>query len=191
MSDTHPGVGADGADGQEGGQNSGQNSGQGDGQGGTFRVMTQYVKDLSFESPNAPQSLGTGLPQPAIDILVDVLPRKVGKEQYEVTLQMTAKATRGEKVVFIAELMYAGLFSITGVSQEGLQPLLLIEAPRFLFPFARRLVSDMTRDGGFPPLALDYMDFNQIYRQQLAKRQAEEAGDGASDEAAAPSEGSA
>ena len=172
MSDTQ------GASGQDG--NQAQGGGQGQGQGGSFRVATQYVKDLSFESPNSPQSLAAGLPQPAIDILVDVLPNQVSNEQFEVTLQLTAKATRGDNVVFIAELMYAGLFNISGVAEEHIQPLLLIEGPRFLFPFARRIMSDMTRDGGFPPLALDYMDFERIYRQQLAKRQAEmEAGEGA------------
>ena len=72
--------------------------------------------------------------------------------------------------------MYAGLFNIAGVPDEYLQPLLLIEGPRFLFPFARRIMSDMTRDGGFPPLAVDYMDFEKIYRQQLAKREAEARG---------------
>lgn len=163
MSDTDGATGATGQDGAAAGGDQAQ-------QGGSFRVMTQYIKDLSFESPSAPQSMATGLPQPAIDILVDVLPRQIGKEQYEVTLQLTAKATRGDNVVFIAELMYAGLFNISGVSQEHLQPLLLIEGPRFLFPFARRVMSDVTRDGGFPPLALDYMDFDRIYRQQLAKR---------------------
>jgi len=142
-------------------------------QGGTFRVATQYVKDISFENPNAPSSLASGLPQPAIDILVDVIPKQIAREQFEVTLQMTAKATRGETVVFIIEVMYAGLFNISGVPENALQPLLMIEAPRFLFPFARRVVSDITRDGGFPPLALDYMDFSQIYQQQLAKRAAE------------------
>lgn len=139
------------------------------GQGGSFRIVTQYVKDLSFESPNAPQSLGAGLPQPAIDIIVDVIPRRLAKEQFEVTIHMTAKATRGENVVFIAELMYAGLFSITGIPDEHLQPLMMIEAPRHLFPFARRVMADMTRDGGFPPLAIDYMDFEKIYRQRLAQ----------------------
>ncbi len=139
-------------------------------QSGSFRVMTQYIKDISFENPNAPASLASGLPQPAIDILVDVLPKQLAREQYEVTLQMTAKAMRGENVVFIVELMYAGIFNISGVPENSLQPLLMIEGPRFLFPFARRVISDVTRDGGFPPLALDYMDFTQIYRQQLAKQ---------------------
>ena len=155
-------------------QNTGaQDANQAAGQGGSFRVVTQYVKDQSFESPNAPKSLAAGQPQAAIDIMVDVLPRQIAQDQYEVTLQMTARATRGDSVVFIAELMYAGLFSISGVPEEHVQPLLLIEGPRFLFPFARRIMSDMTRDGGFPPLAVDYMDFEKIYRQQLAKRQAE------------------
>ncbi len=143
--------------------------------GSAFRVLTQYVKDLSFENPNAPQALGNGLPQPAIDILVDVLPKQLGKDQYEVCLKLTARATRGDKVVFLVDLLYAGAFHIAGVPEESLQPLVLIEAPRFLFPFARRIVSDLTRDGGFPPLALDYMDFAQIYRQQLAKAKEDQA----------------
>jgi len=160
MSDTD---GATGTSGQGG--NQGQS-----GPSGSFRIVTQYIKDMSFESPNAPHSLGSGLPQPAIDIAVDVLPTRVGKEQFEVAIQLTAKATRGEKVVFIAELLYGGLFTVSGVPDEHLQPLLLIEAPRFLFPFARRIMADATQDGGFPPLALDYMDFDRIYRQQLAQR---------------------
>jgi len=140
------------------------------GQGGSFRIATQYVKDLSFESPNAPQSLGTGLPQPAIDVMVDVFPAKLGKEQYEVAIQFTAKAKRGDNVVFIVELVYAGLFTVTGIPQDQLQALLLLEAPRYLFPFARRILSDVTSDGGFPALAIDYMDFERIYRQRLAER---------------------
>jgi len=140
------------------------------GQGGTFRINAQYVKDLSFESPNAPQSLSTGLPQPAIDIIVDVVPRRAGKDQFEVAIHMTAKATRGENVVFLAELMYAGLFTISGIPEEHLEPIVMIEAPRHLFPFARRVLADATRDGGFPPLALDFMDFESIYRQKLAQR---------------------
>lgn len=159
-------------DGDTGGQTGNQAQA---GQGGTFRIVTQYVRDLSFESPNAPQSLGTGLPQPAIDIIIDVVPRKLGKEQFEVAIHMTAKATRGENVVFIAELLYAGLFSVSGIPEEHLEPLLMIEGPRHLFPFARRILSDATRDGGFPPLAIDYMDFERIYRQRLAQK-AQEAG---------------
>jgi len=150
-------------------------------QGAKFRVVTQYVKDQSFESPNAPQSLGSGLPQPAIDIIVDVQPRQLAKEQFEIVLQMTAKATRGENVVFIGELLYAGLFQVANVPEEHLEPLLMIEGPRFLFPFARRVMSDMTRDGGFPPLAIDYMDFEKIYMQRKAQNEA-------AGEAATPSE---
>ena len=164
MTDTPPGAGED------------------QGASGSFRVATQYIKDLSFESPNAPASMASGLPQPAIDILVDVIPKQVAREQYEVTLQMTAKAMRGENPVFVVELMYAGLFNITGVPEKALQPLLMIEAPRFLFPFARRVISDVTRDGGFPPLALDYMDFTQIYQQQLAKQAAAAGEEGATPE---------
>ncbi len=176
------GAGSAGAeDGNKGGTAQG-------GQGGQFRIVSQYVKDQSFESPNAPQSLGTGLPQPAIDIIVDVIPRKFGEGQYEIALQLTAKATRGENVAFIAELLYAGLFSISNIPDEHLQPLLLIEAPRFLFPFARRVMSDMTRDGGFPPLALDYMDFESLYRQRLAQQSEESGAQGEAPKAAAQAE---
>lgn len=171
MSDTDGAMGAN-----TGGANTGGAQG-GPGQGASFRIATQYVKDLSFESPNAPQSLGSGLPQPAIDIMVDVLPRRLTKEQFEVAIKLTAKATRGENVVFLAELLYAGLFSVSNVPEEHLQPLLLVEAPRFLFPFARRIMAEAVQDGGFPPLALDYMDFERIYRQQLAERA--NAGEGA------------
>lgn len=174
------------SDATQGGAAAGAGQPQSGDKNSAFRVLTQYVKDLSFENPNAPQALATGLPQPAIDILVDVMPKQLGKDQFEVTLKLTARATRGENVVFIADLLYSGVFHIAGVPDDALQPLLLIEAPRFLFPFARRVMSDVTRDGGFPPLALDYMDFAAIYRQQLAK--ADKAG---GDGAAAPTGDSA
>jgi len=135
-----------------------------------IRVMGQYVKDLSFENPGAPNSLRGG-GQPNIDMGIDVRARGVDESTYEVELSLSAKATRENDTAFIAELVYAGLFQITNLDERARDPFLLIECPRILFPFARRILSDATRDGGFPPLMLEPVDFAALYRQQLAQRQ--------------------
>ncbi|XBQ17200.1 MAG: protein-export chaperone SecB [Oceanicaulis sp.] len=137
----------------------------------SIRVMGQYVKDLSFENPNAPESLRGG-GQPAIDLSVDVRARSLGEDTYEVELLMAAKASREDKPVFIAELTYGGLFQIQNVDDRAREAFLLIECPRIIFPFARRILADATRDGGFPPLMLEPVDFAALYRQQLARQQA-------------------
>lgn len=137
----------------------------------SIRVMGQYVKDLSFENPNAPDSLRQGQ-QPQIDLSVDVRARSLGESMFEVELIMSAKAGRDESALFIAELTYAGLFEIQNVEDRAREPFLLIECPRIIFPFARRILADATRDGGFPPLMLEPVDFAALYRRQLAKAQA-------------------
>lgn len=136
-----------------------------------IRVMGQYVKDLSFENPSAPGSLRGGGGQPQIDMGIDVRARPAEADTFEVELALSAKATRGEDTVFIAELVYGGLFQIRNLDERARDPFLLIECPRILFPFARRILSDATRDGGFPPLMLEPVDFAALYRQQLAQRQ--------------------
>ncbi len=128
-------------------------------------ILTQYVKDLSFENPNAPQSLQGG-EQPRIEINVNVNARKAGDEMFEVELKIGAKAMIGEGVGFIVELLYAGLFGLKHVPEEALEPFLIMEAPRLLFPFARRIIADCTRDGGFPPLMLEPIDFASLYMAQ-------------------------
>ncbi len=138
--------------------------------GVALRVMAQYVKDLSFESPTAPGSLAAANEPPKIEASVDVSARRLGDADFEAELRVTAKARRGEAVVFIVELVYGGLFRIENAPQDILQPLLLIECPRILFPFARRIIADVTRDGGMIPLMLDPLDFAGLYRQQMAKR---------------------
>ncbi|WP_207455742.1 protein-export chaperone SecB [Azospirillum sp. SYSU D00513] len=133
-----------------------------------MNVLAQYVKDLSFENPNAPQSLMPNQAQPQVNIGVDVQVRPVGEDVYEVVLQLRAEAKQGESVAFLAELAYAGLFQLPGLPQEHHRPVLMIEAPRMLFPFARAIISDATRDGGFPPLMINPIDFADLFRRQMA-----------------------
>jgi preprotein translocase subunit SecB len=137
-----------------------------------LRILTQYVKDLSFENPGAPESTRGDAGAPNIDLAIDVQARTIQSDMFEVVLHFEARATRGEEVAFIAELAYAGLFGMRNIRDEEREPFLLIECPRLIFPFARRILADTTRDGGFPPLMLDPVDFAGLYRQQLAKRQA-------------------
>jgi preprotein translocase subunit SecB len=141
----------------------------------SIRVMGQYVKDLSFENPGAPDSLRQGT-QPQIDLSVDVRARNVGDDMVEVELILSAKAGRDDTAMFIAELTYAGLFQIQNLDDRAREPFLLIECPRIIFPFARRILADATRDGGFPPLMLEPVDFAALYRRQLAQGQGGEDG---------------
>jgi preprotein translocase subunit SecB len=133
-------------------------------------VLLQYVKDLSFENPGAPASLGPRPKPPQINISIGVQSQQVGQHQYEVEIKIDAKATDGTTGVFQVELVYAGVFQLQNIPQDQLRPLLLIECPRLLFPFARQVVAESTRNGGFPPLLIDPVDFTQMYRQQLAQQ---------------------
>ena len=128
-------------------------------------LLAQYVKDLSFENPNAPASLQSN-ERPQIDVTINVNARRVGDEGYEVELKTSVTAKQGDKNAFIVELLYAGLFGIRNLAEENVEPFLLIECPRLIFPFARRIIADATRDGGFPPLMLDPVDFAYLYQQQ-------------------------
>lgn len=130
-------------------------------------VLAQYVKDLSFENPNAPvvyQWQG----QPQVDVQFNIGSKKVADEIYEVALKIEATAKADEGVAFAVELVYAGLFAIRNVEEGSIEVFLLTEAPRLLFPFARRIVADATRDGNFPPLMLEPIDFAALYQAQLA-----------------------
>ena len=140
-------------------------------------IVSQYVRDLSFENPRAPLSLQSSQGRPEIQIRVDVRAQPMEAERYEVSLQLHAEAKAGDQIAFVVELTYGGVFGLLNVPQDSLQPLLLIECPRLLFPFARRVIADATRDGGFPPLLIDPIDFVSLYRmrqqQAQAARQAE------------------
>jgi len=133
-----------------------------------IRVLAQFIRDLSFENPRAPDSLHASQAQPAIDLGVELSARGRIDGLFEVDLKLTASAARESETVFHLELVYGGLFSVNGVSEQDIEPVLLIECPRFLFPFARRIVSDLTTDGGFPPFHLEPLDFASIYVQRKA-----------------------
>jgi preprotein translocase subunit SecB len=144
--------------------------GQGQGQGPQLSVVAQYIKDLSFENPNAPMSLQIQQ-QPAIEIQINVDTNPLSEDDIEVSLRLEGKAAVGEQVMFAFELEFAGVFRIQGVPQDSLQAIVLIECPRLLFPFAREIVANTVRNGGFPPLLLDPIDFVALYRQRMAQMQ--------------------
>jgi preprotein translocase subunit SecB len=139
-----------------------------------IHVLGQYTKDLSFENPSAPQSLRPSEQAPQLDVNVNVNARPHSETDFEVELKLEAKATRGSDTLFIVDVTYAGLFQVRNVPQEHMHPLLLIECPRLLFPFARQVVADATRQGGFPPLMIDPVDFAALYRQKMSELSAEQ-----------------
>ena len=128
-----------------------------------IRILAQFIRDLSFENPRAPESLRAGAAQPQIDLGVEMNARGRDDGFFEVELKLSAKANREDGALFVVELLYGGIFQITGVAQDDMEPVLLIECPRFLFPFARRVIADVTSEGGFPPLLLDPIDFAGVY----------------------------
>lgn len=156
----------------------GQGNG-GDGQAGAapqaqpqnLGVLAQYVKDLSFENPGAPQSLRGRTSNPNINITINVSPGPMNGNEVEVELKLDVKATTDNEVLFAIELVYAGLFRLTNIPAEAVQPIIRIECPRLLFPFARQIIADASRNGGFPPLLIDPIDFVALFRQRLMEAQ--------------------
>ncbi|NCP10348.1 MAG: protein-export chaperone SecB [Sphingomonadales bacterium] len=130
-------------------------------------MITQYTKDLSFENPSTP-GVFQWQSQPQIDVQFNISADKHGDDLHEVVLKIDVKSTADEGTQFIVDLSYAGLFGVRNVSDEQLHPFLYAEAPRILFPFARRVLADAIRDGGFPPLLLEPIDFGTLYAQQRA-----------------------
>jgi preprotein translocase subunit SecB len=152
----------------------------------TLAIISQYTKDLSFEAPNGPKAfLAMQKTQPEIKINLDVqaTPFQDPPNTFEVAILVKAECRIGDMAGFIAELVYAGLFTID-VPKEHLQPVLLIECPRLLFPFARNILAETTRDGGFPPLMLGLMDFAGLYQARMAEL-AKQRGQGAAPSAPA------
>ena len=145
----------------------------GNGKAPQLSVLTQYVKDLSFESPGAPLSLRPRDKAPSININVNVSANPLAENDYDVILTLNAVAKDdADKVLFNVELVYGGVFRIDGFPQEHMLPLVFIECPRLLFPFARQVVADATRNGGFPPLMIDPIDFARMFQQRMAEEQA-------------------
>jgi len=136
----------------------------------SFMVKGQYIKDLSFENPHAPQSLAVVNARPTIDVNVDLKAQKLQEDFYEMTLHISARASNEGNVLFLVDLAYSGLFQVSNIPADRLEPLIMIDCPFVLFPFARRVVADVTRDGGFPPLMLDPIDFHALYMQNKAKQ---------------------
>jgi preprotein translocase subunit SecB len=134
-------------------------------------VNLQYLKDVSFESPRAPQIFVSQGPQPQVGVSVRVDGRGVGDNTYEIVLHLEVKADAGDETVFLVEMDYAGIFTVAPLAPEVLGPLLMIEAPRLLFPYARQIVSQTVASGGFPPLLINPIDFADLYRRQLAAQQ--------------------
>mmetsp|Transcript_18535 Transcript_18535/g.30433 ORF Transcript_18535/g.30433 Transcript_18535/m.30433 type:complete len:167 (-) Transcript_18535:17393-17893(-) len=146
-----------------------------------MRVLGQFVRDMSFENIIA-QKGGSPEMQPDVQVQVNLDAKKRSQDnQYEssIKLNITSKDKDSDSVLFVLEIDYVGLFFIDNVPEAQMHPFLLIECPRMIFPFLRRVVSDITRDGGFPPLNLENIDFVSLYRNEIAKRQAEAAPDDA------------
>lgn len=134
-----------------------------------LQIVGQYVKDLSFENPGAPANLTA---RPQIDFGVDLQARRGDAEHFEVELKLRVNAKAEDKPLFLLELAYAGLFRLMNIPEEAIQQVLLIQAPFMLFPFARRIVADVVRDGGMPPLMIEPIDFVALYQAKMAQGQA-------------------
>jgi preprotein translocase subunit SecB len=134
-----------------------------------IRIMAQFIRDLSFENPRAPESLRASAAQPQIDLGVEMSARARPDELYEVDLKLTASAQNSGDPIFTVELLYGGLFQINGIAPENMEQVLLIECPRFLFPFARRIIAEMTSDGGFPPFMIDFAVVYAARQAEMAR----------------------
>ena len=137
-----------------------------------LNVVAQYIKDFSFENPNAPQSLMPSTTQPQISIQINVAAKPTADGNFEVTLKLDGKAETNGNTLFGFELEYAGVFRVRNVPPDAMNAVVLIECPRLLFPFAREIIANVTRNGGFPPLLLDPVDFVGLYRQRMSEAQA-------------------
>jgi preprotein translocase subunit SecB len=142
----------------------------------SLNALAQYAKDFSFENPNAPRSLQPQQQGPQISLQVNVNAKQLAQEDFEVDLILNGDAKVNEEVLFAFELTYAGVFRVKNIPQEQLHPVVMIECPRLLFPFARQIVAEAVRNGGFPPLYIDPIDFVSLYQQRMAQTQAENGG---------------
>jgi preprotein translocase subunit SecB len=143
-----------------------------DGNGGgtpQLEALAQYVKDLSFENPNAPRSLGPQPTPPNIAIQVNVNAKPMGPGEFEVELVLEGKAGEGEGLLFSFDLTFAGVFRLENIPENHVHQVLMIECPRLLFPFARAVLANAVRDGGFPPFLLQPIDFGQLYQARVAE----------------------
>lgn len=139
-----------------------------------MQVMSQYIRDMSFENVAIMKGQKVeGTPEVSVQVALDA--KKRAEDVYEVIVKLKVNSKAGEETVFILELDYAGQFKIANVPDNQLHPYLMIECPRMIFPYVRRIIGDVTRDGGFPPLNVDNIDFLALYQQDLLRRQAAQA----------------
>ena len=149
------------------------------GEAPVWRLISQYIKDLSFENPNAPASILTQATMPNFDVNINVGVNRLPDDIFAVEMTLKAKAVREDSVVFNVELVYGGAFLVKNIPDQQLAPLLMVESPRLLFPFARQILATVSQQGGFPPLMMEPVDFAAIYRNNLAamaKAQQEQGG---------------
>ncbi len=135
-------------------------------------IRAQYIKDLSFEAPKGPFGLSQLNEGPQMDVNVDLEGKKATDDLYEMTLKISVKAASKDETLFVAELAYGGLFQMQNVPEDRVQPMLFIDCPFIIFPFARRVLADVTRDGGFPPLMLEPIDFHALFVKRIQEEQA-------------------
>lgn len=140
----------------------------------SLQIRAQYIKDLSFENPHAPQSLFSATQRPNIDVGIDLKGQKLQDDVYEVSVLISARASFESNVMFLIELAYGGVFQIANIPEDNVEQVLMVDAPTIMFPYLRRVISDVTRDGGFPPLMLDPVDFYQLYLNNKQQGEAPE-----------------
>jgi preprotein translocase subunit SecB len=155
-------------------QNETGNGGEAAGQAQAINVLAQYIKDLSFENPNAPRSLGAQQGGPQISLSVNVNAKPMGQADYEVELSIEGGAGEGAGTLFKFELVYGAVLRLVGIPQDSVHAVVMIEGPRLMFPFARQIIAEATRNGGFPPLMIDPIDFVALYRRRMAEMQAQQ-----------------
>ena len=141
-------------------------NGEAQAEGASLNALAQYAKDISFENPNAPRSLAPQEQPPQISIQVNVNAKQLAETDFEVDLSLEGNAKIGEEVLFAFALTYCGVFRVRNIPPDQMHPVIMIECPRLLFPFARQIVADCVRNGGFPPLYIDPIDFVGLYRQK-------------------------
>ena len=144
----------------------------------SFNLIGQYIRDMSFENPGAPGSIMLGGPNPTFNVGINVGVKKQSDDVFAVEITLNAKAEREKNVLFNVELIYGGVFRMKNIPEKDLAPLLLVECPRLIFPFARQVLASNTQQGGFPPLMMEPVDFNAIYLQNLRSLQAQQAAGG-------------
>jgi len=138
-------------------------------------VLAQYIKDFSFENPNAPRSMSNQGAAPQITLQVNVNGKPLTAQEYEVELSIEGGAGEGANTMFKFELLYGAVLRLSGIPQDSVHAVIMIEGPRLLFPFARQIIADATRNGGFPPLMIDPIDFVALYRNRMATLQGQQA----------------